>query len=381
MLQKFKNYTEDQKIVALMILNLFVPFYGQLVIMVLFTAYLLFKRNLMDCIKKQPGAKFLYIWAILEIFVALFYKNYLGAGNALGYVCVGAFLAYYMRHHDEAFFHDMVDMMLHLSIWIAIIGLIEFWYFSSLKGYSFFEFKVQNSPKRRITGTFFNANYYAMMIEFFVGMCLYRWVQVKSVWSKTKYVLIGLLNIFLLYLTGCRAAFIPLGIVVPLFFILYGEKKWIFVSLGLMACAGLLFFIKPNLIPRLSDLSTISSRVKIWKGGIEGIKMYPFFGNGPMTYGNLYEKFGWHKAPHCHNIYLDALSAYGIVGCIPLFGYIFYLIKGVWSTRKNKALFALMISFIVIYLVHGLVDCTLNYLSTSCTFLMVLCTVKRQENT
>ena len=381
MITKFKNYTQDQKILTLMILNIFMPFYVQVPILLILLVYVLSKRHLLQTIKEQPGYIFLYTWGFLAMVVALFYRNYLGAANAIGYICVGAFSAFYMKNSDEDYLKDMMDMMLKISILIAIIGMIEFWYFSSLKGYSFFEFKVQNSPKRRITGTFFNANYYAMMIEFFVSMCLYRWIQVKELKQKCFYVFIGILNIFMLYLTGCRAAFVPLAIVVPLFFILYGEKKWIFVSCGLMACAGLLVFIKPDLIPRLSDISTISSRMKIWKGAIEGIKMYPFFGNGPMTYGRLYLIYGWHKAPHCQNIYLDMISCYGMVGCVILLGYIKYVLKGIWNTRTNKALFALMVCFIVIFLVHGLVDCTLNYLSTSMTFLMVLCTVKRQENT
>ena len=108
----------------------------------------------------------------------------------------------------------------------------------------------------------------------------------------------------MLYLTGCRTAFVPLALVVPVFFICYGERKWILLSIGLILAGIIAVSLIPDLIPRLSDISTLESRFDIWYGAFQGIAMYPLFGNGPQTYGRLYPIYDWHKAPHAHNIYI-----------------------------------------------------------------------------
>ena len=110
--------------------------------------------------------------------------------------------------------------------------------------------------------------------------------------------------------------------------------------------------------------------------------MYPLFGNGPQTYGRLYPIYDWHKAPHAHNIYIDAISSYGIIGTVLLVGYYVYLGEEMMQVRKHKALFGMMVSFVLVYLIHGLLDCTLNALWTGMLFFVVLNTgaMYRKEN-
>ena len=241
---------------------------------------------------------------------------------------------------------------------------------------------MQNKPSRRIHVTFLNANIYATMIEFFVVCCLYKWVNCSSLKEKAFYVFCGVVNLIMLYLTGCRTAFIPLALVVPVFFICYGERKWILLSIGLILAGIIAVLLIPDLIPRLSDISTLESRFDIWYGAFQGIAMYPLFGNGPQTYGRLYPIYDWHKAPHAHNIYIDAISSYGIIGTVLLVGYYVYLGKEMMQVRKHKALFGMMVSFILVYLIHGLLDCTLNALWTGMLFFVVLNTgaMYRKEN-
>lgn len=352
-------------------LSILLPINACAVVIAICMIYQLVKGRLLTCIKEQPGFQFMIPFCLLEIVVSYFYSNMVGVVNAIGMLLVAGYIAYYRKYVNSRIFEYILDSLIFLSILIGIYGLFEFKYLSDLGGYSFFEFHVQNSPSRRIHVFFDNANLYAMMIEFFITSCLYRWVKTDSIKLKVYYVLVGLFNIGMLYLTGCRGGFLPLAIVVPLFFILYGKKKYILISVGLIGVACCLLLVMPDLIPRLSDVSTIESRVKIWKGAIEGIKMYPLFGNGPQTYGHLYATYGWHKAPHAHNIYIDMVSSYGIVGTILLLGYFVYILKEVFQTKGNKALFSLMVCFFVILLVHGLFDCTLNVLATSIFFFMV----------
>ena len=114
------------------------------------------------------------------------------------------------------------------------------------------------------------------MIEFFVVCCLYKWVNCFIIKGESHfYVFCGVVNLIMLYLTGCRTAFIPLALVVPVFFICYGERKWILLSIGLFLAGIIAVLLIPDLIPRLSDISTLESRFDIWHGAFQGIAMYP----------------------------------------------------------------------------------------------------------
>lgn len=105
------------------------------------------------------------------------------------------------------------------------------------------------------------------------------------------------------------------------------------------------------------------------------ISMYPFFGWGPQTYQKFYPLVHGHKAPHAHNIYIDSILSYGVVGTGVLLAYTFVLNKEIFTsnTRKeNPALFGMMMCFIAIVLIYGLLDCTLNIVATGTLCFIIL---------
>lgn len=370
--QRLQSYSFEEKILILSTISIFLPMPITALWLTLVLGWGIYNKKISFSWQKNDPLHLIVLFSILEIIVSLFYQNFIGVGNAIGILFVTLYIMFYRQTIHKDLFHILLNIVLVGSVIAAIYGLFEFQYLSELKGYSFFDFHVQNSPKGRIHVFFGNANLYAMMIEFFISICLYRWVKTNSIQHKTIYVMIGLLNIGMLYLTGCRAAFIPLAIIVPLFFIIYGNKKYIAIALSLIGLGFICIFLFPDLIPRLDDLKTVNSRFKIWNGAIQIIQMYPLLGNGPQAYGHLNQIYHWHKAPHAHNIYLDSLASYGLIGTLILLRSIYLVIKEQYKIRNDKARFALFISIWTIILVHGFFDCTLNVLCTSMLALMIL---------
>nr|WP_289770359.1 O-antigen ligase family protein [Faecalibaculum rodentium] len=128
----------------------------------------------------------------------------------------------------------------------------------------------------------------------------------------------------------------------------------------------------PEIIPRGSNLSTLFSRIKIWDGAVVLIQMHPLFGMGPVTYGFMYGTMGFHKAPHAHNLLLESLTSYGLVGTTLITGYFVTLIRETMGImQEHPTTFSLIISFYFTALVLGLLDFTLNFPVTGITFLMV----------
>lgn len=334
----------------------------------------LYKKELIPALRKQPGALWIYGFIGLQIVVSAWASNMVGLVNALGMGLVMAWLALYRdKIHPKTLILG-IDLMLVLSILTGIYALFQFQAFSQAEGYSFWEFHIQNSPKRRIMATFGNANLYATMLEMWIFLAVYRFTQNKKISYRIFVVLVSLFNFGLLLLTGCRTAILPFVIVIPLFLWLAKEKSWFWVSMIVIGIGILFVCLDPTKIPRITDMSTLESRFKIWRCAWIGFCAYPLFGLGPQSYGLYYRMFDGHKAPHCHNIYIDAFASYGIVGVVLLLVYAFrFLLPEIFSMRKkDSAVFGLMVGMIGIFLIHGLLDVTMNVLATSLVFLMIL---------
>lgn len=372
--QKCASLQKMDWMILLIVVSLFCTQYVTAAALFGFLGVMIWKRKLWSSIQCQPGFLWIYLFIALEVVVSLVASNVTGMINAIGMFLVMTFISVYRTEIHSRLWTLCIDLMLVLSLLAGLYALIQFAHFSFQEGYSFFEFHIQNSPKRRIMSVFENANLYATMLEFWIFFCIYRFIQVKSVLKKILLVGIGLFNFGLLYLTGCRTALLPFVIIVPLFFFLARERKWLIISLMGCVLGVLLIFMQPELIPRITDMSTLESRFKIWKCAWTGIQNYPIFGLGPQSYGLYYQMFNGHKAPHAHNIYIDALASYGIVGTFMLLWYSFrYLLPEILQIRyRDRSLFGLVIGFLFIFLIHGLLDVTMNVLATSIVFLMVL---------
>ena len=370
-----KEFNFDEKMILLATLFLFLPYQIASIGIACILVQALCRHKLVDALKQQTGALFFYSFVGLEFVVTILHANWNGFGNVWLFVLIGLYGAYYRKSVTKNCFEKMCDLIVVLSVLAAIYGLYQFNQISIANGRTFLEFHIFNSPTRRITSTFMNANIYAMVIDFVCVICMYRFVKNENILYRIFYFIVALFNFFVLYLTGSRTALLPFVVIFPIFLYCIRWKKLFITSIVLELCVCGLVFLRPNLIPRISDMSTFASRIKIWKTAFLCISMHPFFGWGPQTYKQFYPLVHGHKAPHAHNIYIDSILSYGIMGTLILLAYIFLLNKEIFTsnTRKeNPALFGMMMCFIAIVLIYGLLDCTLNIVATGMLCFIIL---------
>ena len=370
-----KEFNLDEKMILLATLFLFLPYQIASIGIACILVQALCRHKLVDALKQQTGALFFYSFVGLEFVVTILHANWNGFGNVWLFVLIGLYGAYYRKSVTKNCFEKMCDLIVVLSVLAAIYGLYQFNQISIANGRTFLEFHIFNSPTRRITSTFMNANIYAMVIDFVCVICMYRFVKNENILYRIFYFIVALFNFFVLYLTGSRTALLPFVVIFPIFLYCIRWKKLFITSIVLELCVCGLVFLKPNLIPRISDMSTFASRIKIWKTAFLCSSMHPFFGWGPQTYKQFYPLVHGHKAPHAHNIYIDSILSYGIMGTLILLAYIFLLNKEIFTsnTRKeNPALFGMMMCFIAIVLIYGLLDCTLNIVATGMLCFIIL---------
>ncbi|HAJ15934.1 MAG TPA: hypothetical protein DCL24_06530 [Erysipelotrichaceae bacterium] len=360
---------------------LFLPFYITLIIHAIELIILLKRGELVEAYKKTSASYFILLFCALLAIVSLFYQNYLGILVTVGILMLGSFAVYYRQHISAESFEFFMDTTLILSLVAALVAIIQYFIILHRFNIDGFELIIFNTPKNRVDSFYFNANYYAMMIEFWVGIAFYkilRLTQEEHVNFKKigGYCIIILINLFTLVLSGCRTAWPAMlaGLAIMLLFAHF-YKLFGLIAAGGMASAGFLFTHK-SYIPRASNITKyLGVRQKIWRAAIASIKDHPLFGEGPLTYMHIWKQYNGHNTQHAHNIFLDPPLSFGIVGILMILPYFISCIKRTYITyklHKNDTLVALIIGLIVMTYIHGLLDYTIFFIQTSFTLFMVI---------
>ena len=370
-----ERFSKEQLMIIATALSLSTPFYICVPFLLLETLYLLYTKKIISAFKSTPKSKYLVIFMSLTLIVSLFYQNWIGVGCVVLIFIFVSLMLYYRKYINVEVFEFILDMLIALSILWAIYGLYEQMQILQRLGYDHFTLKVFSRRENRLNSVFFNANYYAMMIEFIVMMIGYKLFGTKNIKKQIYYFIVAGINFFLLYMTGCRTAFIATAVAV-LVFLIINKNYRICMLIAIICIIGCIYFaINPQQFPRVEKLiDNFTVRKKIWHAAIEGIKAHPLFGQGPMTYMMIFEKYNGHVTQHAHSVYLDPVLSFGIIGIATLVPYIVDNCKRlfeVYKKRLNLRYVALVTACIVVILLHGLLDYTIFWVHTGLLFLMI----------
>lgn len=372
-----EHFTHQQRYIVVAVLALFLPFIWSSPIYALLVIRLLWTGEIQEAYQKTPHSHCVIYFCSLTFVVSLIYQNYIGAVVTLGILAFFSFAIYYRQHITEELFNFSTNLIIVFSILAAIYGLIEYVsVLSAMPDITQFEVIIFNAPQDRINSVYFNANYYAMMIEFFVCICVYKILRVqnyKAEWKKvTYYIAVIALNLFMLVLTACRTAWPTLAVMLLIMLILDRRyKACAVIFIGILG-VFIYFIINPTKFPRFDNIiSYFFTRTDIWDVAILNIKKHPLFGEGPMTYMHIYELYDGHPTQHAHSVYLDPLLCYGVVGITTLIPFIVSKFKDIiklYKLKIDRPLIALIFGFIVIVLVHGTLDYTIFFVPTGMLF-------------
>lgn len=373
------HFTHHQRYIIVAVFSMFLPFYMCGGILIFLTLRLLWKGEIQEAYRQIPKSRFIIYFSLLSAIVSLFYQNYYGFVCSIGILVILSFVLYYRIHIDSRLFEYITNCIIVLSIFAALYGLIE--YIGILNSYNIdqFEIMIFNRPQDRINSVFFNANYYAMMIEFFVCLTFYKILKIKDIkleWKKfIYYVAVIGLNLFVLLLTACRTAWPALAGGILIMLIVDKHHKTCACILALVIVACIYFLLNPSKFPRVDNIvAYFMTRAGIWEVAIQNIITHPLFGEGPMTYMHIYPLYHGHPTEHAHSIYLDPLLCFGIVGLLTIAPYIYSNIQRLyrlWKLKVDKTLVALIISFTVMIFIHGILDYTIFFVQTGFLYLLI----------
>lgn len=371
------SLSKEQKYFMLVIVGLFLPFYFTITIMFLYCCFMLFRGKLHHFYLNKKTNLLILPFVLINGAVSYYFDNQLGLLCSIGILIIFSTVICYREITNRSFFETIISFIVFMSIPCAIYGLMEYNGILKSLGFETFEIMILDQPQHRLNSVFFNANYYATMIEFFCLMAYYRLVSNKNFKGRIYYAAVILLNLFTLYLTACRTAWPSLGIGVFVISLWSRDKKVITTVFIVGFISAILFFTIPNLFPRSSNIADYyNSRQLIWDISFSNILKHPLFGQGPLTYNQIWSLYpGGFETQHAHSIYIDPFLSHGILGVVIIAPYFIYLGKELLKdlfVKKSILSDGLILGVIATILCHGLLDYTVFFVQTGFVFLMMI---------
>lgn len=361
-----------------LLISIFFPFYIGLTVFLIFFVLLLSFEGIPNLFSDlSTSMRFLWAFALYSFVVSLLGRNSIGVLISIFFPLLLMFFKYYQENVRPPFLENILTITLYTSFFLAIYSGLEYMEVFAEWDYTFISSMMAIDHPGRVEATFFNPNYFATMLEFFVVIGLYKITKEKETRQRLIYTMITLGNIVVVFFTGSRTAPIIIISSLVIFFVMLGHKK---IGAHLLILFGLIFLamIATGNYPRMeSVLWALEDRDMIWETAVKGIKDNFLLGQGPLTYLNIYDLYGGKETFHAHNLFLDALLSYGIVGCSLLLYPAIQSVKLMLEMSKHEQLrhqFALYCSLTAVVLIQGITDLGILWFQTSFLFLMITLT-------
>ena len=374
--QERDNLFSETLIVILIAAAVFFPYIISGIVLISLAIYIILKRQTRKLILIHEGSKVLLLFCAFAFFVGAIYKNWIGLAVAFGFTLAFVLGLYLRSVMTRNLFERVLTMICVLSLMGTVYALVEKFVFPY--------FGMGNGDNRA-SAMFFYPNYFGNIISIVIIICAYKVLTRQG--KKWFYYIIAFMNVISLYLCESMFAWVEifLGVAVLLFLLDMHRLLALWLLMATVA-SFVIIVLDVNIIPRLSQAEvTTEIRFKIWDFAIKQIKEAPLFGHGFMSflYTDTEQQLGF-LVPHSHNIILELLLDFGIVGTVLFLWYFvkYYitLIKTHLSQDKTW-ITSLIFAISAAAMVHGLVDLTLMWIQTLPLFLFILAGLGAYEKT
>lgn len=363
MIHQTTSAVKNQKLFAFAVtVSIFLPYYLTGVVIAAGAAYVLWNRERRAYAMAEPHSRLIVTAVFAWTMVSLIYQNFYGVGVSLLLTCA-LLAAFYMRSFmTHKLFNSLMDVACLCSLSSTAVGFLQYIYLLGM------------DLEPRVESVCFNPNYYGMLMEFMALVALYR--AFANPKRRVFYGIVMASAMLGIYFCGSISAAAVVCAGVLLFFLLRGRYKyfWTFAALGTVAAIAALTVL-PIIFPRAGDADhSMDQRLSIWGTALQGIQMHPLFGQGPMTYETIYMQFNGYATHHAHNLIIDTVLNYGIVGASLIGFYAFYQLRTL-ITRIRRGISSstgiLLAVLAFMTLIHGMTDVTVLWLQTGMFFLVV----------
>lgn len=351
--------TTDELVLVAAAVSGFLTVYVQVAVLLFVSVFALVKRRDMWR-DRVPETIMLGCFWLLTIVVTAVYGTPIMVllSFALGFACVD--IIYVSKHMTVRAFDAIAQLTCFASVPCLIVALIQ-----KALGMSW-------TYGERYCSVFFNANFYGLVATLTILFCVYNLCKVKRPLHFVTYFALIAVNVVAIYLTGSRMPVVVT--VVGVICLLIVSRKWRVLGI---TCGALLFVVVLDIatgslvdvIPRMDELAeSFVGRWEIWKNAVASIKLRPIFGYGTYSYARVYEEMGGWYAIHAHNLVLELLMDYGIVGLgllVAFFTRVMVKTFKAAAISQDKHRLGVVVAAFVITLLSGIFDLAMFWPQTA----------------
>ncbi|MBQ9280049.1 MAG: O-antigen ligase family protein [Clostridia bacterium] len=251
------------------------------------------------------------------------------------------------------------------SVITAFIGIYQY-IFGDVYSQAWLDADMFEDIKMRVYSTFENPNVYGEYLLLAIPIIFSLFWSEKGLLKKLILFAMFAVTMLALVLTFSRGCWLGIILALGLLLIMIDRR---FLWLGVLGLFVLPFVLPETIMNRflsignLEDSST-SYRVYIWLGTIAMLKDYWFsgIGLGITSFNSIYPIYSYNNisAPHSHNLYLQLIVEYGIVGLIIFLGMIYHFYKETTISllKEKNIITAGIMSGVAGFLLQSLFDNT-----------------------
>ncbi|OCN05496.1 hypothetical protein A4S06_08575 [Erysipelotrichaceae bacterium MTC7] len=385
-------YTLEDKLIVIMCASLFLPYVVTIATLVGVAIYVLVRKKIPMLLKSVKRANILLFFAVYLLVVSLVFQNYLGALISVGIAAIFVDVIYFRKYIHRSLLEIIINVMIVLSLVSVVYAIGEQLYYMNTVDAMHGFFDIQNKPEHRVHTFFFNANYYAMMLVFASTFCVHQFMFARPTSRRIFYVIAGIINLFAIFLTGGRIAWLCLAIGIFGMLLVGHWYKTFVASVGGVGLAIGVLALKPGLLPRIASQGlSIGRRLHIWRTASLMVKDTWLFGKGPLTYYHFYPNYydayvaKWGSshlskrlgisAPHTHSMFIEPFISFGIVGTLLLGWYVLSQIRRLvrMIIRKIDPSTATLITGVLLSTIaFCIIDFPVFWVQTGTLFLFIL---------
>lgn len=282
---------------------------------------------------------------------------------------MGAFILSYFvvinTIENKKQFKFILYVFIIATVITAIYGLYQY-KFGDLYSQAWLDKDMFEDIKMRVYSTFENPNVYGEYLILAIPIIISLMWEEKGIIKKL--ILLAALGITMLamVLTFSRGCWLGIMFAVALLAIMIDRR---FIILGVLALIVMPFILPETIMNRFMSIgnmgdSSTSYRVYIWFGTIAMLKDYWFsgIGMGITSFNTVYPIYSYNNVttPHSHNLYLQIVVEYGIIGLIVFLGmmYNFYKETIINIFKKKNIITMGLVSGVSGFMLESLFDHT-----------------------
>lgn len=361
-------------------ISMLLPIYVHAFVLVFTTLYLIWQRRntVMDTFITN---KWLSIFLIYVLIVSLINQNYMGVLVTLIYFIIAIYFSSYLKWVNIERFLKTLNIFVLGSIAAGIYAIIVYLVYVFRHGYTILYVFQYSNVQTRAESTFFNPNYYGLFCIFALIMGMY--LLLKTDYAKRykyHYYTSFAINIICIFLTASRMVLPTVGVAL-VWFTFWTKRKYVWYIIGVAVVGVIALIINPDLIPRFTSIVyAFEDRFALWEVGWQIFLSSPIFGRGAMSYMDLYYLYTDKSDMHAHQLLINSLADFGIVGV----GLIIMMMKSyigslfdLANNMRYRPEFTLISTMVLTVLVHGLMDVSIHWTQTGYVFLVTILPVQQ----